>query len=207
MPEETFKPFSYNLERLFDQQWPLYVNRYQRDYAWEPDEIADFIHDLRRLFVRTKTKPDSTHFFGAVVTVERKRDEFARPEYEIVDGQQRLATFSLLQAALVRGAKELRARLTGANQAAADSFITEHRKVYVEQREYDKVNKKHVDGRLLRVVDRDDEVFRALMDNEDPPQPDAYSTGLLIDAASALDCGSSQRAAGVRGTDRSCASD
>ena len=87
MADETFKPFSHNLERLFDQQWPLYVNRYQRDYAWESAEIADFIHDLHYLVTRRKSKPDFAHFFGAVVSVEHKRDDFKQSEYEVIDGQ------------------------------------------------------------------------------------------------------------------------
>lgn len=186
VPEDTFKPFSYNLERLFEQQWPLYVNRYQRDYAWETDEIADFVNDLRNLVSRRKTKNDFAHFFGAVVSVKRERDAFGRPEYEVVDGQQRLATFSLLQAALIRGAGALTERLSGEDKDGVESFISKHREVYVEQREWNKVTKKNEDRRMLRVVERDDSTFRALMDDEDPPAVDSHSEQLLIDAEETL---------------------
>lgn len=75
------------------------VPRYQRPYAWEENQIDDFIKDIRRIF-RRKTVNDAgyyKHFFGGIVGI-------SSDHIEVIDGQQRLATFlmafSLIEKAL-----------------------------------------------------------------------------------------------------------
>lgn len=81
---------------LIAQRKPFFVPIYQRTYAWEEEEIEDFIDDLRVIWQAQTNEPSAQvgHFFGGLVSV----DQFAPHtstgrRFEIVDGQQRLATF------------------------------------------------------------------------------------------------------------------
>jgi uncharacterized protein with ParB-like and HNH nuclease domain len=67
------------------------VPPYQRDY-WEIEQWEDLWNDLLGL----RGKPDDRHYMGALV-VEGKSDR----EFLIIDGQQRLATLSLLGLAVI----------------------------------------------------------------------------------------------------------
>ncbi len=64
---------------------------YQRNYAWEKDEISTLIQDVYDAFRTGK----QTYFIGTLVTFH-KGDQV----YEVIDGQQRLTTISLILSAL-----------------------------------------------------------------------------------------------------------
>ncbi len=63
---------------------------YQRNYAWQRDEVTDFWNDLLDLVQGHR----SGHFFGQLVTVKHEDVQ------EVIDGQQRLTTSSILLAVL-----------------------------------------------------------------------------------------------------------
>ncbi len=64
---------------------------YQRNYAWEKDEISTLIQDVYDAFESVK----STYFIGTLVSFH-KGDQI----YEVIDGQQRLTTINLVLRAL-----------------------------------------------------------------------------------------------------------
>jgi hypothetical protein len=76
----------------------LAVPEYQRSYSWgiaegetkARDEVLDLWEDLNRAIQAS----DTEYFLGAVVTIRNE------PRLELIDGQQRLATVSLLYAAM-----------------------------------------------------------------------------------------------------------
>lgn len=61
---------------------------YQRNYAWEEDEIGALIEDVHNAFRKDK---HSVYYIGTLVTYKRNNDE-----YEVIDGQQRLTTIFLI---------------------------------------------------------------------------------------------------------------
>ena len=63
------------------------VPPYQRDYAWSEEEWEDLWNDVPHL----RRQPDDRHYTGALVVQGRSDREFT-----IIDGQQRLATISIL---------------------------------------------------------------------------------------------------------------
>lgn len=65
---------------------------YQRNYAWEKDEICALIRDVRDSMSKVE-KP--TYYIGTLVTYD-KGDRV----YEVIDGQQRLTTIYLILKAL-----------------------------------------------------------------------------------------------------------
>ena len=67
------------------------VPRYQRSYAWQEDEIKDFWSDLTKAIAA-----GGEYFFGNSVLTENAD----RKSFSIIDGQQRIATATILNAAI-----------------------------------------------------------------------------------------------------------
>lgn len=84
----------------------FYVPPYQRDYSWKEDQWEDLWNDIQDL----RGRRDDRHYMGALV-VEAKTDR----EFFIIDGQQRLATLSILALAVI----ERLSHLPGAGEEAA----------------------------------------------------------------------------------------
>ena len=93
---------------LFKNKPMFFIPKYQRAYAWEIESIKDFIKDLKNCFLKRKSQTPINHFLGGILSVEYPVDGVVRQhKYEIIDGQQRAATFTLLIACVVKMYKEL----------------------------------------------------------------------------------------------------
>ena len=68
------------------------VPKYQREYVWKKTHWEDLFDDIH-------TNPDG-HFLGSIICINRSDDAYQTQELELVDGQQRLTTLSLLYAAI-----------------------------------------------------------------------------------------------------------
>lgn len=76
------------------------VPRFQREYSWEESEHETFWKDICSQLKMTGSSIDySDYFIGALVLVG---DETQDTEFQIVDGQQRLTTISILFSALTK---------------------------------------------------------------------------------------------------------
>ena len=64
------------------------VPRYQREYVWKKTNWEDLFDDIH-------TNPPG-HFLGSIICINRSDDVCQIQEVELVDGQQRLTTLSLL---------------------------------------------------------------------------------------------------------------
>jgi len=73
------------------------VPAFQRDYSWEEEQWEDLWNDIQELKLST-----DRHYMGALV-VEAQSDR----EYRIIDGQQRIATLSILALAIIATLREL----------------------------------------------------------------------------------------------------
>ena len=82
------------------------VPQYQRDYSWTEEQWEDLWSDI----IELSSKPDDSHYMGALV-VEAKSDR----AFEIIDGQQRLATISVLALAIIDRLRTLAKEETDAN--------------------------------------------------------------------------------------------
>ena len=78
------------LGKLFDDFWFL-IPEYQRPYVWTPDNVSDLLEDL---WFAYENNPEDEYFVGSLVL--KKVTESTFNEYEVLDGQQRLTTFTLL---------------------------------------------------------------------------------------------------------------
>jgi len=66
------------------------VPSYQRPYSWNHEQAEQLIKDIHDSF---SEKLDQEYFIGSLICIDKGNDE-----YEIVDGQQRLTTLSLILA-------------------------------------------------------------------------------------------------------------
>ena len=67
---------------------------YQRNYDWKTENCKQLFDDLKKV-IKTHRK---SHFFGSIVSVYNPDGE--NMEFQIIDGQQRLTTISLLLLAM-----------------------------------------------------------------------------------------------------------
>lgn len=78
-----------NLAAVLTRKAGLKVPRYQRPYTWGDREVRELIQDLHRAYIRRAT----FYFVGTIVLVKNNRGQL-----EVSDGQQRLATLTMILA-------------------------------------------------------------------------------------------------------------
>jgi len=160
------KPTSLPINELLSSRYPARVPRYQRAYAWNDDQVSDLIHDIEALL------PEKSgvrgHFYGGMVAITvHDSAEPGSTVYEIVDGQQRLATFCLLLARIADQAQHIKTQAISAHKTAEakklDVLAEGIRNNYLFYDRYD-VNKgvKSVEPRI-RLSRVDDDFFQDLI--------------------------------------------
>ena len=73
------------------------VPQFQRDYSWEQDNWEDLWNDVLNVYSN-----DESHYMGSIVLL-RKEDTI----FQIIDGQQRFTTLSIISLAIISKIKEL----------------------------------------------------------------------------------------------------
>lgn len=80
------------LGEVLSGDFRMEVPKYQREYSWMEEQWNTFWNDLMNL------SEGETHFLGSIVVVERNTPIGELDVVDVVDGQQRLATASILLA-------------------------------------------------------------------------------------------------------------
>jgi uncharacterized protein DUF262/uncharacterized protein DUF1524 len=84
------------ISEVFSERYAFEVPPYQRPYAWTTEHAGELLEDLLGFLGDDEPVDEmSPYFLGSVVLVKRER-----PEAQIVDGQQRLVTLTILLAVL-----------------------------------------------------------------------------------------------------------
>jgi uncharacterized protein with ParB-like and HNH nuclease domain len=78
------------------------VPRYQRNFTWGKSEWEEFFNDIYN--------NENGYFLGSIICINQGNDPF-EPQLELVDGQQRMVTLSLLYAAVYSKLNEQRESL------------------------------------------------------------------------------------------------
>lgn len=79
-----------NLKKILVDDENFYqIPDYQRPYSWDKENISDLIDDLLTAFQRNN---DEHYFCGSLVLVDNESDN----RYDIIDGQQRITTFTII---------------------------------------------------------------------------------------------------------------
>lgn len=90
--QRSFTPDSVMSRDLFDDEDDLYeIPRYQRPYSWEESHISQLVDDLYEAWSKDR---DSPYYLGSVILVREEGDR----RFDILDGQQRLTTLTILYA-------------------------------------------------------------------------------------------------------------
>ena len=80
--------------QLLNERRYFQVPPHQRDYAWPLGAVEQYLEDV----VEAMADPESDYFLGLIVLVDT--DDPASSRYEILDGQQRLATTTMIFSAI-----------------------------------------------------------------------------------------------------------
>jgi hypothetical protein len=81
------------LAKVFCGDYDFRIPNYQRPYAWGNDQAAELLNDLSDALDRDEDEP---YFLGSLVLIKDPRE----PAAEVIDGQQRLTTLTILFSAL-----------------------------------------------------------------------------------------------------------
>ena len=79
-----------------------FIPNYQREYAWESEELDDFWNDL---LIAREEKVD--HFFGQIVVHASKNEDDKTTTLYIIDGQQRITTSMIFLKVLEETIKDI----------------------------------------------------------------------------------------------------
>ena len=106
------KGSEFPLAKIFSSDFDYNIPSFQRPYSWTEDQTRELFNDLHDFYVEESS--EEQYFLGSIVLV--KEDD--KPHSEVIDGQQRLTTLTILLAALT-------SRLTGDNRADFKNYIIE----------------------------------------------------------------------------------
>ena len=103
------------IKKIFSDEFVFTIPLYQRPYAWTTEEAGMLLEDLLAAMGENKQDLEEVppYFLGSIVLTKGDK-----PEAEVIDGQQRLTTITILLAAL-------RASLQTANAHDLDHFLYE----------------------------------------------------------------------------------
>ena len=156
--DESFNEILSNGKKYF-------VPKFQRDYSWEEQEWQDLWEDIKMLVANQ----DEYHYMGYLVLQE---SQDSLQQFKIIDGQQRLATFSLLVLAAIKRLKEMQNEQVRID-SLLNSFIGSKDLVYLRVENKLKLNRNNdyyyrqaVDGQELprRGVKRTVNLMRKSLD-------------------------------------------
>ena len=142
----------YPLSKIFSSDFEYHNPGYQRPYAWTEDETGDLFNDLYGFF---QTENTENFFLGSIVLIKDEQDRYA----DVIDGQQRLTTLSILFAVL------------------ADTFDNEDYKVDCKKYLQEK-------GNVLEGIEAQPRLF---LKEKDQPFFHKYIQNIQLDALGQLD--------------------
>lgn len=98
---------SKSMDDVLRLQRKYVIPRFQREYSWDLDEISTMYDDLiDNIAVSNGKLTSSDYFIGSLVLVGDD-DDTSKIERLVVDGQQRLMTFTIIFAVLAQKFKEI----------------------------------------------------------------------------------------------------
>jgi len=101
----------YPLSKIFSSDFEYVIPPYQRPYAWTTDQTSELFEDLHSFY---QYEPDEEYFLGSIVLIKEEN----KPHSEVIDGQQRLTTLTILLAVLS-------SKLQGDDRKALQQYILE----------------------------------------------------------------------------------
>lgn len=85
----------YPLKKIFSSDFDFMIPSYQRPYAWTTEEAGELFNDIKDFM--DQQADDDPYFLGSIVLIKNETDSRA----EVIDGQQRLTTLTILLSVLL----------------------------------------------------------------------------------------------------------
>lgn len=101
----------YPLCKIFTSDFEYHIPSYQRPYAWTEEETGTLFSDLYDFY---QSVDEDDYFLGSIVLIK----EDNKPRSEVIDGQQRLTTLTLLLAVIA-------SRFSGKARINLEKYICE----------------------------------------------------------------------------------
>lgn len=98
----NFNTTNQTFRQLFGNGLSYFVPQFQRDYSWEADHWDDLWQDIMGLFA---DDPEPYHYMGYLVLQSIDNNQF-----NIIDGQQHLTTFSIMILAALANLSDIEQR-------------------------------------------------------------------------------------------------
>ena len=102
MPSLINSATAYTISEIFnpDSKIRYVIPKYQREYAWRREQVEELLNDL--------WENQEGYFLGTILCINKSTDALKGNILEIIDGQQRLTTISLLYAAIYKRYSKMR---------------------------------------------------------------------------------------------------
>lgn len=101
------------------------IPKYQREYTWGQSQWGELFNDL--------DENNEGYFLGTIIVINNTKDAFDRTRLEVVDGQQRLTTLSLLLMAIYEELLVCRARNEfGDNEEVLAAFLNLKKQLVIQ---------------------------------------------------------------------------
>ncbi len=84
------------LNSFFSTNLQYVVPFFQRAYVWNKDNWDILWEHINRIADATSSNVKTEHFIGTLITKQRPSNAIGENKFDLIDGQQRLTTFSLL---------------------------------------------------------------------------------------------------------------
>lgn len=136
------------VRKIFSSDYIFYIPPYQRPYAWTTEQAGELFDDLLEFMRSGPTQIDKAppYFLGSIVLIKPETS----PNADVVDGQQRLTTLTLLLSAI-------RSNIDQANATDITPLIYEKGSQILGNTE---------DRFRLTLRDRDKEFFQSFVQRE-----------------------------------------
>lgn len=145
---------------IFEKNILLEVPKYQRYYAWDDEQIDDFIRDIANVYSSYRDNREIEHFFGGIVVVKMDIAGSNRQQRELIDGQQRITTTILLIISVI---KKFESLITTENREMIQPFVDKLKEKYLTYK--DRINRRPVNVSKLVLSNADRQYFENIILN------------------------------------------
>jgi hypothetical protein len=175
------EPSFVTVGNLFGQKAIYKVPKYQRAYAWEEESVEDFLEDTQKCYDARKNGQKLDHFFGGILCVQHKvAGTLNQYEYELIDGQQRTTTYTILVRVLIDIYESLLDKLDDSNKEIILTRINDLTERYIQFSH--EINRKIQKVDVLTLSRADKDFYRTLVNGLNPENPERESHKRLKNA-------------------------
>ena len=159
--KQTIEAKEQELKRVFSDDYLFEIPAYQRPYAWTTEQTSELLDDLLAAMGRHEPIDEvPPYFLGSIVLIKEQNHAIS----QVVDGQQRLTTLTILLSVLRELSNNIAAQLSLDKYVCekGDKFAGSEDRFRLSLRERDRdffIKKVQASGRLMEFLDQDPTSF------------------------------------------------